>query len=97
MTQNKQSQHILIHQGYQKENCHRQSHGYSTEDKVLLQKALKTKFNQDVDISPYTVTEVRYNGTVCACIGDITHTPTTCATSPHLRDRVDFHCYSSMS
>ena len=62
----KQRKQAIINKGYQKENWNRQSHIYLTGDKVLLKNAWKTKFNQDDYIGPYTVTEVRDNGTVRA-------------------------------
>ena len=70
----KQRKQALINKGNQKENRRRQSHVYHTGDKVLLKNAWKTKFNQDAYIGPYTVTEVRNNGTVRACRGNITDT-----------------------
>ena len=61
---NKQCKQVLINKGNQKENQSRQSHVYHTGDKVLLKNAWKTKFNQDIYIGPYTVTEVRNNGAI---------------------------------
>ena len=45
-----------------KENRRTQSHMYYTRDKDLLKNTRKTKLNQCVYVSPYTVTEVRNNG-----------------------------------
>ena len=47
---------------------------YRTGDKVSLKNAWKTNFNQDAYIGPYTVTEVRNNGTVRARKGNVTDT-----------------------
>ena len=74
----KQCKQALINKGYQKENHCRQSHVYHTGDKVLLKIAWKTKFNQDVYIGPYTVTEVWNNGTVCNRKGKVTDTYNLC-------------------
>ena len=63
-----------IKKGNQKENHSRQSHVHRTRDKVLLKNAWKTKFNQETYIGPYTVTEVRNNGTVRARKGNVTDT-----------------------
>ena len=70
----KQRKQALINKGNQKEHHSRHSHVYCTVDKVLLKNAWKTKFNQDAYIGSYTVTEVRYNGTVRARRGNITDT-----------------------
>ena len=70
----KQHKQALINKGNQKEYCRRQSHVYRTGDKVLFKNAWKTKFNQDAYIGPYTVTEVRNNGTLCPCKGNTTDT-----------------------
>ena len=40
------------------QNQSRQFYVYRTGDKVLLKNAWKTKFNQDMYIGPYTLTEV---------------------------------------
>ena len=40
---------------------------YRTGDKVLLSNAWKIKFSHDAYIGPYTVTEVRNNGSVRDC------------------------------
>ena len=66
----------MINKGNQKENRRRQSHVYRTGHKVLLKNELKTKFNQDAYIGPYTVTEVRNNGIVSAHKGNVTDTYT---------------------
>ena len=70
----KQHKKALINVDNQKENQNRQSHVYHTGDKVILENAWKTKFNQDAYIGPYTVTEVRNNGTVYARKGNVTDT-----------------------
>ena len=70
----KQRKQALINKGNERENRRRQSHVYNTGDKVLLKNAWKTKFNQDAYIGPYTVTEVRNNGTVRARRGNVTDT-----------------------
>ena len=48
----KQRKQALINKDDQKENRHRQSHVYRTEDKVLLKIVCKTKFNYDAYIGP---------------------------------------------
>ena len=68
--------------GDQKENCRRQSHVFHIGDKVLLKNAWKTKFNQDVYKGPYTVTEVRNNGTVRARRSNVTDTHNLCNIIP---------------
>ena len=70
----KHCRQALINKGNQKENCSRQSHVYHTGGKVLSKNALKTKFNQNAYIAPYTMTEIWNNGTVCACKGNVTDT-----------------------
>ena len=47
---------------------------YRIGDKISLKNAWKTKFNQDVYIGSYTVTEVQNNGPVHVCEGNITDT-----------------------
>ena len=50
------------------------SHVYHIDDKVLWKNTWKAKFNQDFYLGPYTVTEVRNNGTVHARRGNVTDT-----------------------
>ena len=73
----KQRKQALINIGNQKENRLKQSHLYLTGDNVLLKNAWKIKFNQytyiqDESKGPYTVTEVRNNGTAHAHKGNVT-------------------------
>ena len=70
----KQRKQALINKDNQKENRQRQSHMCCTGDKILLKNACKSKFNQDTYIGPYTEPEVRNNGRVCACRGNVTDT-----------------------
>ena len=47
---------------------------YHTGDKVLLNIAWKTKFNQDANIGSYTVTRVQNNGIVRVHKGNVADT-----------------------
>ena len=47
---------------------------YHTGDKVLLKNALKTNINQDAYLGPYTMTEVRNNGSIHNRKGNVTDT-----------------------
>ena len=68
----KERKQKLINRGNERENKNRVLHEYKVGDKVLLKNALKTKFNQDAYIGPYTITAVRNNGTVRARKGNVT-------------------------
>ena len=70
----KQRKQALTNKGNQKENRRRQSRVYRTGDKVLLKNVWKSNLNQDSYIGPYTIAEVRNNGTVRAFKGSVTDT-----------------------
>ena len=78
----KQCRINLINKVNLKENHNRQDHLYHTGDKVLLKNTWKTKFDQDSYIDPYTVTEVRNNGTARARKGNVTDTYNLCNITP---------------
>ena len=78
----KQYKEALINKGNQKDNCHTQYHVYCTGDKFLLKIAWKMRLNQNGYIGPYTVTEVRNNGTVRAHRVNITDTYNLCNITP---------------
>ena len=60
-------------------------------DKVLLKNAWKMKFSQDAYIGPYIMTEVPKYGTARARKNTTSQKYIICATSPHLKNRIDFH------
>ena len=69
----KQRKQALINKGNQKQNKHRQSQVSHLRQRHI-KKYVENEFNQDVYIGPYTVTEVRNNGTVRICKGYVTDT-----------------------
>ena len=64
----------LINKGNERKNRDRINHKYKQGDKVLLNNAWKTKFNQKAFIGHYIITAVRNNGPVRARRGRVADT-----------------------
>ena len=60
----KQRKQMLINQNNAKENSKRIPHQYKPEDLVLVKNEQSTKFGKDAYNGPWTIQEVRNNGTV---------------------------------
>ena len=60
----KQRKQEIIHRNNTRENSRRVSHTYRVGDKILIKQDQNAKFGSDAYKGPYTITEVRNNGTV---------------------------------
>ena len=60
----KERKQQLIKQNNKRENSKRAPHQYQVGDEVLIKQDQNTKFGTDPYKGPYTITDVRNNGTV---------------------------------
>ena len=80
----KQRKQMLINQNNAKENSKRIPHQYKPEDLVLVKNEQSTKFGKDAYNGPWTIQEVRNNGTVKISKGLISDIYNICNITPYI-------------
>ena len=80
----KQRKQMLINQNNAKENSKRIPHQYKPKDLVLVKNEQSTKFGKDAYNGPWTIQEVRNNGTVKIAKGLVSDIYNICNITPYI-------------